>query len=62
MTLSDKVKKVLTIIGWALFGAGAVLLLVLGFTTDTISSGLVLVGTAVTAIGAVITFISKSLE
>ena len=62
MTLSDKVKKVLTIIGWALFGAGAVLLLVLGFTTDTISSGLVLVGTAVTAIGAVITFVTKNLE
>lgn len=62
MTLSDKVKKVLTIIGWALFGAGAVLLLVLGFTTDTISSGLVLVGTAVTAIGALITFVTKNLE
>jgi len=60
--MSDKTKKVLTLIGWVLFGLGAVLLLTLGFTTETISAGLVLFGTAVTAIGAIIAFITKSLK
>lgn len=60
--MSDKVKKILIIIGWILFGSGTVLLMVLGFATETISSGLVLVGAAVSAIGAVIAFITKSLK
>lgn len=60
--MTAKVKNALTVIGWCLFGAGVVLLMILGCSTETISSGLVLFGTAVTAIGAVIAFVSKSLK
>lgn len=58
--MDPKTKKRLTIAGWTIFAADVVFLIVLGVTQETISSGLVLVGAATAAVGAVIAFFGKN--